>query len=633
MVRSVGVLTTSWCVAAMAQPAPPPAPVLPTGPSGGVALGPLGEPVRLPGPYPSRAMGGIVELSPPRDGLRGSVARVLASSPDGVTVNWAQPGDFDVNLAPTDPLDPLTDASSPVWGFMTTSSGVSAILGGPPTYAWAPHATRGILLASVASHEPDAFTGGFVEAHAAGAIEASREGPAYSMLDGQWRPAPDVFGGRSAGISPGHLWVDVLGIGSGREGYATAGVAWFPFEDGWVGGIVPGVRLRLEDLPTAEEIARAVEVETVGPVDAIDYERTSPGRVLPWLVEPRADDIYSEFEGAFEVEGGEYEIWASGDDAFAVDLFGDGGWSTIAGVPGLHGMRDARATVELPEGRHRVRVRHFQGSLYWGLRVMIGGGEFATRVPLVFDGGASVRAWSFDRFNAGPAGFEMDPGSGLRLASPSLPDDAVTWRSPKEWSNARSSVADLVIPGISPRDSVLMTQSYFNNRCHLTSQTPGRDGWVVQTADASTLGDVDRPFSHRYRGFQFLVVPTDRPGVFAARVDGASGEPTLASEGVACERLGPGKYRVSFGADAARTGVALVQVIAPSEADLATPFDRFATWERQAAGSITVETRHATAADVMPLVDTDFSIVWLTGLEDRMQKVSAMSVLGSDRKE
>lgn len=603
--------------ASNAETPAPPEPVLPTVASGQPMTGPLGNPAALPGPFPDEPMGAVIELAPTPDGERGAIARVLAASPLGVTVNWANPGDVDINLSPTDPTDPLNDPLHPAWGVQRTASNLIAVLGGPPTYAWAPHAARGVLFASVATLEPDPASGEYVEAHATGAVETQRAGPAYNMLDGQWRPRPDAFGSQDLASAGGNLWIDVIRIGQATEGFATVAAAWFPFLDGWTGGIIPGVPATLTDFPSRNQLAAARAIPTVGHLRRIDFDRSPPTRPLPWLEEAHTYEVYTEFEGDVNLKGGNYTLTAAGDDAFELAVHTGASWQRLAGVGGLHGVLEDAARIELPAGTHRLRLRHFQATRHWALRLTIEGGEFPGPIPVTFAGpGAAVRAWSFDAPTPYAVGLERDPWTDRPLGSPGLPETFATWIDPPDRSDPARAIAQLNLPAHTPDDAILFTQHNSNNHSALLASAPTGNGWTVVVTDTALAVNPGTPFKNRHRGFTFLAVDKADPRVAVAEVAGASGRPRHASPGIGVERAAEGVYHITLPIDAppAPNGVALLQLTHPDADALVNSAPRFAVWEQAPDGVVVVHTRRLLATGQTEPTDADFAFLWLGGL-------------------
>ena len=597
-------------------------PTLPLARDGTVMVGPLGDAAVLPGAFPSKAMGAVVELSRSSAGDDGARVRLLAVSPSGATVNWANAGDFDLNLNPADPSDPLNDPQNPAWSFQRTSTGILAVLGGAPTYAWAPHAARGVLMTSIASLDPDGLRGRFVGANATGALDTERSGPAYNMIDGHWRPRPDAYRSESDASANGNLWIDVSELGDGSEGFGTVAAGWFPFGDGWIGGLVPGLAVSLDDLPSPAQVAESHPLHTRGPLRRIDFARSPESRPLPWLRETRSREVYSVFEGDVRVRGGRYTVTGVGDDAFEVSLLVGDSWERVAGVPGLHGMVRDSAFLDLAPGLHRLRVRHFQATRHWGIQLLIEGEEFVEEAPVTFSGkGAEVSAWAFDTAEDLSTGLASDPATGAALGHPRITESVVTWAA---RTIADASIADLRVAGASAHGSLLFTQPHANNRSLVTASAPTEDGWVVKVTDTALDTTASTAMAHRHRAFSFLAVDADDPRVVTVRVRAGEAVGDTPKASVARESLG--RYRIrlpeagpldsSAAVVPLPDGIALVQFVAPDRSALERLPKLFGVWEQRADGEVVVEVRAVRRGGASELVDTDFDFLWLDGLRD-----------------
>jgi len=598
----------------------PPDPVVPTADDGAALQDVLGEPFRAPGPFPDMATSAVVSLLP-REGSPlpdASWAQLLAGGPIELTLNEPNRGDVSVNISPASPGDPRNHADHPVWGFQQTSSGVVRVLSGPPTYAWAPHASRGVLLASVAAPEHGADHGASVwaQAHATGTIGTQRFAPGYNMLDGHWRASPDIYPiGRHE--ARGNMWIAVQGIGSDAEAYAQFGVGWLPYADGWIGGHVASPLQGFDDLPSGDLPEWTTALRTRSGIDRIDFSRQDEGTSIPWVLSPQvSSEVYSVFEGSVTLDGGSYTLVAAGDDAFSVELWRDGRWERIVGVLGMHPMTTDRARVELPAGESRLRVRHLQGRGAWGLDLDIIAHDDGARSPLLFDPpGLAVESYSLGRPAGGDARWAADPKSGLEYRHAALADASIHWRDAGRWASTWHAVADVRSGALDPASGVMFAQPVTNNATLLTTACDLGDGrWAIQVADASTpmptevTGQFD---SRRDKGFSFVYIPYDRADVLAVRSD-ARGRPLGASPGVGVRRLGEGVYRISL-PEPAVAGTPFVQVLSETDQTFDRPTDLFPAWRLEPELGLVVEIRRIDwVAGEHRLSDAPFAVAWMS---------------------
>jgi hypothetical protein len=152
------------------------------------------------------------------------------------TSGWTNEGDIDANIAPGQPLNPL---SYPPDAFVRLRDGRDPVSGandggGLRTYAWAVNQYHGATVMSVRANgrnNQDTVFGipvgtlyGLVNVTA----DDFRSGRAYSMLDGTHRN-----GGGSI-----YLSMHYAGTFGNQEMSINCAAAWFPFAEGWIGGYV-----------------------------------------------------------------------------------------------------------------------------------------------------------------------------------------------------------------------------------------------------------------------------------------------------------------------------------------------------------------------------------------------------------
>jgi hypothetical protein len=613
-VVALGAVVTAGISTAQMPDAPEP--VVPTDADGSARIDVLGEPFLPPGPYPDTTTWAIISTAPdPTAGNEGAVVRVREQGPIRVSVNWANPGDFDLNLAPANPSDPRLAPTDPAWGFQRTASGIVAILNGPPTYAWAPHPAAGVLFPMVHEHgrrtSPDAPVT-FSQAHVAGAHGTDRAGAAYSMADGRWRPDPLAADPRAAG---NHLWVVTHRVGVEAESFADVGVAWMPYADGWLGGFVTPMSPLLEDLPSPDELRQAHPVGTTADAARIlDFGSRAPGDALPWLAEPSAFDVYTEIEGETDLPPGQYTLAASGDDAFVIEIERNGRFMPLAGVPGLHGVATDTARFELTERRTRWRIRHLQDDRGWALDTRLARQGSREQAPLTFlPGSTRVSAWSVAPRNHAPGRWIAADSSNRPFRHPDLADANIEWRIEPEPAAAASAV--ISHPKLDPDRGVLLATPIINNRSLLAAVRPDDEQWIVQVADAVPVSPDFVGGTAKRWSFAFVFVPFDRPGSVAGMSD-SSGSLIRSTPGTSIERLGPGRYTVTL-PRGLKEGVPIVQPILGEPGEAPRPSPRFATVTRGADAELVIETRSFTEdGHTVELTDTPFVFAFITAGDD-----------------
>ena len=201
---------------------------------------------RAPGTYPNASVTGVNwKLQVPADGLNSSGARFLyntgtrneiqVSVEGSGPIPWTTPGynqgDMDINIGPRDPATGLanTGAYGPNYSTAVTDPNAG------PAQAWYPTLEKGLLLGTVRRNRAQWNDGapafhGFCWVTTEG---SSRRG--YSMLDGVFRNQDIYFSigklGERAEFLPDGANPPFL-----REGNIDVAMAWFPFDQGWIGG-------------------------------------------------------------------------------------------------------------------------------------------------------------------------------------------------------------------------------------------------------------------------------------------------------------------------------------------------------------------------------------------------------------
>jgi hypothetical protein len=211
----------------------------------------LGEPFKAPGAWPNTGVSAAYwKLTTPPGGILNGIGSnflitEVSSGPFRWTTGWTNEGDFDPNISVFNPAD-TRSFPGPFWdpfrdncgggGPVCANFGRYAFTSGPLTYAWALHASEGLIMMSIANNgrdnqNTDPLTGGPVGtlyAFAAAEPNDFRSGPAYNMVDGTHR------------TGNGNMYLSMNYVGETEEAIIDVSTAWFPFEAGWIGGYVRG---------------------------------------------------------------------------------------------------------------------------------------------------------------------------------------------------------------------------------------------------------------------------------------------------------------------------------------------------------------------------------------------------------
>jgi hypothetical protein len=199
----------------LAAPAGP----IPQVPEGGAA----------PGVFPNTSVTGVNVVARGSTTFNGSVDVVglEGQGPIPWSVNRFNRGDFALRLSPANPTTALSILGQGFREFGDSTPGVAA------SHAWRPIPAQGIVMASARRNGPIDWNDGEGAFYPTIAISPASSGPGYNMLDGS-------FGGGNLDINTGRAGTH----GSGPEANFEFGAAWFPYDQGWIGGEAAG--------PTAE---------------------------------------------------------------------------------------------------------------------------------------------------------------------------------------------------------------------------------------------------------------------------------------------------------------------------------------------------------------------------------------------
>lgn len=137
------------------------------------------------------------------------------------SVNRYNRGDLAVRLAPGDPTAALDNLGQGFIEFGDNSPGVAA------SQAWRPSPNYGVVIPTARQNGPIDWNDGEGAFFPTTAISGSSSGPGYSMADGSFGPGNlDINTGRAGSHD------------SSPEANFGISVAWFPYDQGWLGGEV-----------------------------------------------------------------------------------------------------------------------------------------------------------------------------------------------------------------------------------------------------------------------------------------------------------------------------------------------------------------------------------------------------------
>ncbi len=201
---------------------------------------------RTPGTYPNATVTAVNwKIEVPADGLNSSGApflyntgtrnEIIVSVEGAGPIPWTAPGfnqgDMDVNIGPRDPVAGLSNTGPYGPDYSTAVTDPSA----GPAQAWYPTLEKGLLLGTVRRNRAqwnDGASGfhGFCWVTTEG---SSRRG--YSMLDGVFR-AQDLYFSIGKLGERAETLPEAASPAALREGNIDVAMAWFPFDQGWIGG-------------------------------------------------------------------------------------------------------------------------------------------------------------------------------------------------------------------------------------------------------------------------------------------------------------------------------------------------------------------------------------------------------------
>ncbi|MCC5823877.1 MAG: hypothetical protein LAT64_09025 [Phycisphaerales bacterium] len=377
----------------------------------------------------------------------------IESGPIRFTASGHSGGTIDLNFGLGDPSNPLSDPDNPFYlawppiadlalelndwilydwdgffgSFRNTNGNFMLRTGGQPTYAWMPHVAQGVLMVQ-ASHNGITRPGQDVETvYGIANITANgarRGGPGFTMVEGHWG-----WGQRNNSTGDAN-WIGNSGFGDMGRVSTPVSVAWFPYEQGWIGGYhhIKGYELNrtpvfwadtssptgaVTDPADIEEIFVFPESQQIGPI-TVDWkvdEVTGISQIFGLGTNNFADilgftnvnftDHYAmTVEGTITVGNGTYFLGFDVDDSAELEIKIDGQWINVANRRVTGGCSLFEGEVNLAAGTYEVRASMYQRgggacfSLY--LDSLLTFGE-----PMTFDApGATVKIYDLFQMNS-----------------------------------------------------------------------------------------------------------------------------------------------------------------------------------------------------------------------------------------
>ena len=178
-----------------------------------------------PGPFPNTSVSGVNVIAKGSAAFNGSVdvPGFEGQGPIPWSLNRYNRGDFALRLAPANPTAALGNLNQGFIEFGDGSPGVAA------SQAWRPSPSFGIVLPVARENGPIDWNDGEGPFFPTVAVSWASSGPSYSMADGS-------FGNGDLDINTGRAGTH----GSSPEANFSFSTAWFPFDQGWLGGDVAG---------------------------------------------------------------------------------------------------------------------------------------------------------------------------------------------------------------------------------------------------------------------------------------------------------------------------------------------------------------------------------------------------------
>ncbi len=211
--RNLASLGAVLAVLTSATAAPPgPAPQVPAG----------GGP---PGAFPNTSVSAVNVIAKGSTEFNGNVdvPGFDGQGPIPWSLNRYNRGDFALRLSPGDPTAALDNLNQGFIDFGDNSPGVAA------SQAWRPSRLFGVVIPTARQNGPIDWGDGEGPFFPTVALSWASSGPSYNMIDGS-------FGAGDLDINTGRAGTHA----SSPEANFSFSTAWFPFDQGWLGGDVAG---------------------------------------------------------------------------------------------------------------------------------------------------------------------------------------------------------------------------------------------------------------------------------------------------------------------------------------------------------------------------------------------------------
>lgn len=176
-----------------------------------------------PGAFPNTSVSAVNVIAKGSTTFNSSVevSGLDGQGPIPWSVNRYNRGDIALRLSPGNPTAALGNLGQGFIEFGDNSPGIAA------SQAWRPSPNFGIVLATARQNGPIDWTDGEGGFFPTIAVSGASSGPGYSMNDGS-------FGGGNLDINTGRAGTHA----SSPEANFAFSVAWFPYDQGWLGGDV-----------------------------------------------------------------------------------------------------------------------------------------------------------------------------------------------------------------------------------------------------------------------------------------------------------------------------------------------------------------------------------------------------------
>jgi len=368
------------------------------------------------------------------------------------------------------------------------------------------------------------------------ANSADRTGVGFSMIDGR-------FGDARSSQKPDSIRIQISAHGNLGEASLPFAVAWFPYEQGWIGGYHTPKGIEYRQSPvffsdTARDTGAATDPADIASLFVLPEQETIAGRTIQWKQDEasgiteilgitqdnyptelglgsfsRTNDFALLFEGTVTIpETDDYFFGLEVDDAGEIDVLVDGQWVNVVNRRNTGGCSLFEGAITLDAGTYPVRIKYLQrgggGCLSAFLDSPLTFGE-----PLTFDGpGATVKLYDLDRLDARSGDYQglvdvdsdgnIDYGlgswrvEGIARASVtrSLLDhaDAVKYLPDPNGSgdNGLHGRVRFDLPGITPDDGMLFVQGTESSSSPvwtgLLPPQPGDSSWEAHLRRSNT---------------------------------------------------------------------------------------------------------------------------------------------------